>query len=78
MIKKFATAINCMDGRAQKPVAEYTQKSFGEVSVEKHNSQIIAVVAHYDCAGNPESEDVQKEYLLKAIKGVVACCSYLT
>lgn len=34
-----------------------------EVSVEKHNSKIIAVVARYDCAGNPESEDLQKEHL---------------
>ena len=23
------------------------------ISVEKHNSRIIAVVGHYDCAGNP-------------------------
>ena len=29
MAKKFATAINCMDGRVQKPVTEYTQKTFG-------------------------------------------------
>ncbi|MFC1698886.1 carbonic anhydrase [Candidatus Omnitrophota bacterium] len=85
MAKEFATAINCIDGRAQKPVTEYMQKRFGvdyvdmitepgpnkilsegknvniiefirekvKVSVKKHNSQIIAVVAHYDCAGNP-------------------------
>jgi len=99
MAKEFATAINCIDGRVQKPVAEYIQKSFSvdyvdmitepgpnkilseskdvniieflkkkvEISVEKHNSQIIAVVAHYDCAGNPESSDVQKEHLRKAV-----------
>lgn len=29
MTKKFATAINCMDGRAQKPVIEFMQKNFG-------------------------------------------------
>ena len=28
MAKVFATAINCMDGRAQRPVIEYMQKSF--------------------------------------------------
>jgi len=98
MAKEFATAINCMDGRTQKPVIEYLQKSFGVdyvdmitepgpnkilsegkdiniierlkekvgISAEKHNSQIIAVVAHYDCAGSPESEDVQKKHLRKA------------
>jgi len=99
MAKEFATAINCIDGRAQKPVLEYMQKTFNvdyvdmitepgpnkilsegkdvnvieslkkkvEISVEKHNSQIMAVAAHYDCAGNPEREDVQKEHLLKTV-----------
>ena len=99
MTKKFATAINCMDGRAQQPVLKYMMDNFGvdyvdmitepgpnkilsegkeadiieclrkkvEVSVEKHSSKIIAVVAHYDCAGSPESEDMQKERLRKAI-----------
>ena len=98
MVKEFATAINCIDGRVQKPVAEYMQKSFNvdyvdmitepgpnkilsegkdvsivaslkkkvEISIKKHNSQIIAVVAHCDCAGNSENEDVQKEHLRKA------------
>ncbi len=28
MTKEFATAINCMDGRAQKPVIEHMQKNF--------------------------------------------------
>jgi len=104
MAKKFAAAINCMDGRVQKPVAEYIQKNFSvdyvdmitepgpnrilsegkntsiieslkkkiEISVEKHNSQIIAVAAHYDCAGNPENEDVQKEHLRKAVNVIVS------
>jgi len=97
---RFATAINCMDGRAQKPVIEYMQKNFEVdyvdmitepgpnailsgnkdadiigslkkkvgISVNKHNSQVIAVVAHYDCAGNPVSDDDQKEQLRKALK----------
>jgi len=88
-----------MDGRAQKPVAEYMQKNFGveyvdmitepgpnkilsegkdasiieslkkkvAISVEKHNSRLIAVIGHYDCAGNPANEDVQKEHLRKSI-----------
>lgn len=99
MANKFATAINCMDGRAQKPVIEYMQNNFGveyvdmitepgpckilsqakdiniieslkkkiEISVNKHQSEVIAVVAHYDCAGNPEKEDVQKEQLRKSV-----------
>ena len=104
MAKKFATAINCIDGRVQKPIAEYIEKSFNvdyvdmitepgpnkilsegkevsvieslrkkvEISVEKHNSEVIAVAAHHDCAGNPESEDAQKEHLRKAVNVIVS------
>jgi len=104
MAKEFATAINCIDGRVQKPVAEYIQKGFGvdyvdmitepgpnkilsegkdahvigslkkkvEISVEKHNSRIIAIVGHYDCAGNPESKDMQKEHLRKAVNVIAS------
>ena len=42
------------------------------ISVEKHNSKIIALAAHYDCAGNPESEDVQKEHLRKAVSVIAS------
>ena len=102
MTKKFATAVNCIDGRAHKPVAEYLQEKFCvdyvdmitepgpskilsdndnaaivesikkrvAISVERHNSDIIAIAAHHDCAGNPENDDVQKEQLLDAIKTV--------
>ena len=99
MAKEFATCINCMDGRVQKPVAEYIEKNFNvdyvdmitepgpnkilaeskeaniiaclkkkvQISVEKHKPQIIAVAGHYDCAGNSENEDVQKEHLRQAV-----------
>jgi len=104
MFKEFATAINCIDGRVQKPVVEYMQKNFSVdyvdmitepgpnkilsknkdkdiieflkkkvgISVNKHNSQIIAIAAHYDCAGNPETENVQKEHLRKAVNIIVS------
>jgi len=104
MAKEFATAINCIDGRAQKPVVKYIEENFSVryvdmitepgpnkilsegkdagtieslkkkvgLSVEKHNSKIIAVAAHYDCAGNPESEDTQKEHLRHAVKVIVS------
>jgi carbonic anhydrase len=102
MNKIFATAINCMDGRVQKPVADYIQNTFSvdyvdmitepgpnkiladnadnaiiqsikkrvEISVLKHNSKIIAIVGHADCAGNPESEAIQKEHLHEAMQVV--------
>lgn len=97
---KFCTAINCMDGRVQDPVAEYLKKRFdatyvdtitepgpnrmlaedapGErvasilervaISVEKHGSGAIAVVGHYDCAGNPTDRDEQKIHTEKAVR----------
>lgn len=104
MAKKFATAINCMDGRAQKPIIEYMLESFGidyvdmitepgpvkilsegmdldtiesirrrvAISIEKHKSETITIMAHHDCAGNPASEDAQKEQLRKATKTILS------
>jgi len=82
---KFATAINCLDGRTQLPVNSWLKKNFHvdyvdtitepgpekilnlyedkavindikkrvKISLGKHGSEIVAVVAHHDCAGNP-------------------------
>jgi len=38
------------------------------ISTEKHGSKVIAVVGHYDCAGNPMPRQVQREQTLKAIE----------
>ncbi len=38
------------------------------ISVEKHNSNLIAVVGHHDCAGNPEGKETQIKQILKSIK----------
>ena len=104
MPNKFATAINCMDGRVQRPVAEYMQKVFGVeyidmitepgpvkilsdgtdmpiieslkkragISVERHYTRVIAIVAHYDCLANPVDVDVQKEQLRKAVDVILS------
>ena len=85
---RFATALNCMDGRVQKPVADFVRQHFGvdfvdmvtgagivanlpsgaldavTLSVEAHDSQGIAVVAHANCAGNPIPEAEQKNQCL--------------
>jgi len=37
-----------------------------DISVNKHNSNGIAVVGHYDCAGNPAEFNDQKLHLEKA------------
>ena len=100
MKKTFATAINCIDGRAQAPAAEYLKSSFGvdfvdmitepgpnkvisegvsletiesikervRLSVERNNSRNIAIVGHYDCKGNPASDEEQKRQLAEAVK----------
>jgi len=40
------------------------------ISVEAHGSKIIAVIAHYDCAGNPVPKETQIEQLKFALKTV--------
>lgn len=99
---KFATAINCIDGRVQIPVIEWLRKEHGvnyvdmitesgpnkmlteskedsilesikrriEISVNKHASKLVAIVGHYDCAGNPVEEDTQLKQIRSAIKTV--------
>ena len=97
---KFCTAINCMDGRVQRPVIEYLQNRFSaecvdtitepgpdrilaeqsdsnqvesiftrlEISVARHQSSGVAVVGHYDCAGNPVPKDEQVPHIESAVK----------
>ncbi len=101
-MNKFATAINCMDGRVQLPVIQWLKKEYGinyvdmitepgpnkvlaeckenavidsikkrvDISVNKHNSKLIAIVGHYDCAGNPAEKDTQLKHIITAIKMV--------
>ena len=38
-----------------------------EISVTKHGSSKIAVVAHHDCAGNPAPDAVQKQQVAAAV-----------
>ena len=39
-----------------------------KISVEKHRSVGVAIAGHYDCAGNPSSEDDQIIHIQKAIQ----------
>jgi len=39
-----------------------------DISVSKHHSQGIAVIAHEDCAGNPVSDEDQKKQISLAIE----------
>jgi hypothetical protein len=38
------------------------------ISIEKHNSVGIGIVGHYDCAGNPATQENQIRHIQKAIK----------
>jgi hypothetical protein len=99
---KFATAINCVDGRTQLPVINYLKQRFGvdyidlvtepapvkvlseqenmvqvdsirhrlKLSQERHGAEHVAVVAHYDCAGNQVDKKIQLEQIRKSVKTI--------
>jgi hypothetical protein len=101
---KFATAINCMDGRVQQPVIDFIQKTFSvdyvdmitlpgpnkilaegkekalielirnclEISLFRHQSELVAIAGHYDCAGNPGDEATQLQDILRAMEVVAS------
>lgn len=100
--KRFACAINCMDGRVQEAVRAYLREHHGvtyvdmvteagpvktlannqqwrsidgikdrvKISVAKHGSPVIALVAHDECAGNPVAKEQQLRDLRAACKTV--------
>ena len=100
--RKFAAAINCMDGRVQAPVIEWMKEKYGaeyidmiteagpvgllsenkdapiiesikqrlEISIYKHGADLIAVVAHHDCAGNPVEKETQLKQIVASMKTV--------
>ena len=101
MAPKFATAINCIDGRVQVSVSSYIKVSYSvdhvdmvtmpgivkiladsrdiivdlikksvQVSVVAHKSKLVAVVGHYDCAGNPVCKEIQIQEMALAFKTV--------
>lgn len=42
------------------------------ISVEKHNSNVIAIAGHCDCAGNPVSNDEHLDQIRKGIKVITS------
>jgi len=41
-----------------------------EISVNKHGSELIAIVGHYDCAGNPVERERQLQHILSSMNTV--------
>jgi len=101
---RFASAINCVDGRTQLPVIEWMKRECGvdyvdsitepgpvriladaadapaldsirrrlSISVTRHGSTRVAIVAHADCAGNPVDRETQLGQLRSAATTVAA------
>ena len=94
--ERFATAINCIDGRVQEPVAAWLKTELGvdyvdmvtepgpdaalsdadiaaairrkvAISVAAHGSEVVAVVGHHDCAGNPVSPDEHRRQIERGV-----------
>jgi hypothetical protein len=42
------------------------------ISIEKHGSRIIAVIGHYDCAGNPGDREHHYTHIRKAMHKVTS------
>jgi hypothetical protein len=40
------------------------------ISIEKHRSRVIAVVGHFDCAGNPGDKEHHYRHILRALDEV--------
>ncbi|KGX87885.1 hypothetical protein N781_11560 [Pontibacillus halophilus JSM 076056 = DSM 19796] len=37
------------------------------ISVEAHGSEVLAIVGHHDCAGNPVSREIQEQQIREGI-----------
>lgn len=102
MSQKFATAINCMDGRTQIPIIEWLRENYkveyvdmitepgpdgvlsrnvdnqvieslkrkAEISAYKHNSKIIVIAGHHDCAGNPVDKDTHINQIKLSVQAI--------
>jgi hypothetical protein len=100
---KFATCLNCIDGRVQFPVLNWIKDNYQipfvdmitepgivnifseepnhdecslfesilekvKISLNIHDSNIIFLVGHDDCAGNPESPQVQENQIKESVR----------
>jgi len=96
---KFATAITCIDGRVQQPVADWMKLNMNveyvdlvtepgpdkvlssettyvvdeiirkvSFSVRHHNSPVVALCGHHDCAANDADREGHIEQILEGVK----------
>lgn len=55
--------------RSDNSTVESIRKRVG-ISIEKHGSGHIAIVGHFDCAGNPVDKEAQLIHLKSALKTI--------
>lgn len=96
---KFATCLNCIDGRIQLPVLQWVITEYNipfvdmitepgmvnilsdrenplfdsilekvKISLNIHDSTIIFIVGHDDCAGNPQSPKKQENQIRESVE----------
>lgn len=100
MESRFATCLNCIDGRVQIPVINWITQNYDvdyvdmvteagmdglmaentfnpanvlrklAISIGNHDSNIIFIVGHFDCAANPVNEDEHREQIKKAVQRI--------
>src|SRR6476620_10030646 len=81
---KIGTAINCIDGidmvtfpgvdgvisNGENSDEIAFIRNAVSISIEKHRSRIIAVVGHFDCAGNPGNREHHYAHIQRAVHEV--------
>jgi carbonic anhydrase len=96
---KFATAITCIDGRVQQPVADWVKLNINveyvdlvtepgpdkvlssettyvvdeiirkiSFSIRHHNSPVVALCGHHDCAANDADREGHIEQILEGVR----------
>jgi len=101
MTGKFGTALTCIDGRVQEPVARWLREHYYldyidvisepgvdallaagdspqaawvrekvQRSLQRHGSNLIAVVGHYDCSANSGTQAEHAEQIRRALQAV--------
>jgi hypothetical protein len=98
--KRFATCLNCIDGRVQLPVINWIMQNhhidyvdmitepemdgflanesndLGPIrgkaikSLDRSKTNLIFVVGHHDCIGNPVNDNTHREHLRQALNRI--------
>jgi carbonic anhydrase len=57
--------IKALSEKKEKTIVESIKKCV-EISVSLHQSELVALVGHHDCAGNPVDQDTQEKQIRMA------------